>query len=237
MYLKTDVILLADVFENFRKVCKKNYKLDPAWYFTAPGLAWDAMLKMTGIELELLADSLNYLIIENGIRRGISQVSKRYAKANKYMGKDYNPNKKSVYIPYLDANNLYGWAMSRDLPVGGFKRMDDEELKNWKKIPCILVVDLEYPSELHRLHDEYPLAPERIKVGTVKKLIPTLYNKEKYIVHHKILKLYEKLGLKITKIHKGIKFYEKDFMKKYIDFNTELKKCKKTNLKKTFLNL
>ena len=90
LYLKTDVILLADVFENFRKVCKENYKLDPAWYFTSPGLAWDAMLKMTKIELELLSDPEMYLMIENGIR-GVSMITKRYAKANNpYMKEKYN---------------------------------------------------------------------------------------------------------------------------------------------------
>ena len=92
LYLKTDVLLLADVFENFRKVCKENYKLDPAWYYTSPGLAWDAMLKMTKIELELLSDPQMYLMIEKGIRGGVSMITRRHAKANNpYMGSRYNP--------------------------------------------------------------------------------------------------------------------------------------------------
>ena len=208
LYLKTDVILLSDVFENFRKLCKENYGVDPAWYFTTPGVARDAMLKMTKVELELITDTNMYLMIEKGIRGGISQISKRYAKANnKYMGKDYNPKEKSVYLPYLDANNLYGWAMSQKRPVRDFRWMSGKELETWRKIACILEVDLEYPLELHDLHNEYSSAAEKIKIGNVKKLITTLNNKKRYVVHHETLKLYEKLGIKITKIHKGVKFY------------------------------
>jgi hypothetical protein len=110
LYLKTDVLLLADVTENFRKVCRANYGLDPLWYYTAPGLAWDALLGITGVELELISDPDMYLFIERGIPGGISTIIKRHAIANnKYMGK-YNPQKKSKYNPYMDANNLYGWA-------------------------------------------------------------------------------------------------------------------------------
>ena len=237
LYLKTDVILLADVFENFRKVCKKNYSLDPAWYFTSPGLAWDAMLKMTRVELELLSNPNMYLMIEKGIRGGISTITKRYAKANNpYMKEKYNPEKDCVYIPYLDANNLYGWAMSKPLPVRNFKWMNEKELENWRNIPCILEVDLEYPEELHDLHNEYPLAPEKVKVGNVEKLIPNLYNKKKYVLHYENLKLYQSLGLKLLKIHKGVKFKE-DFMKKYIDLNTNLRKNGKNDFEKDFFKL
>ena len=161
LYLKTDVILLADVFEHFRKVCKENYKLDPAWYYTSPGLAWDAMLKIIKIELELLSDPQMYLMVENGIRGGISTITKRYSKANNpYMSLRYNPDKENVYLAYLDANNLYGWAMSKKLPVRDFKWMNEKELQNWEKFPCILEVDLKYPEELHDLHNEYLLARE-----------------------------------------------------------------------------
>ena len=249
LYSKTDVLLLADVFENFRKVCKENYKLDPAWYYTSPGLAWDAMLKMTGVELDLLSDPQMYLMIENGIRGGISTITKRYAKANNpYMGSKYNPEEYNVYLAYLDANNLYGWAMSKKLPVKNFKSMNERELQNWenggadRNDPCILEVDLEYPEDLHDLHNDYPLAPENIKPKGiescgVEKLIPNLYNKEKYVLHCENLKLYEKLGLKIKKIHKGIKFYEEDFMKKYIDLNTKLRTEAKNEFEKVFFKL
>ena len=186
LYLKSDVLLLADVFEEFRNVCLENYNLDPAWYYTAPGLAWDASLKLTNVELELLTDIDMLLMFEKGTHGGISMISKRYSQANNpYMGKIYDKTKPTKYITYLDANNLYGWAMSKNLPIGNFKWMDNFE--NWQNVPCILEVDLEYPVELHDLHNDYPLAPERVFINKVEKLIPNLNNKEKYVVHHQNL--------------------------------------------------
>ena len=164
LYLKTDVLLLADVMENYRKICIKNYGLDPLWYYTAPGLAWDASLKISKVNLELLTDPDMYLMVENGIRGGISTIMKRYAKANNSYMKDFNQNEPSNYIQYLDANNLYGWAMSQPLPVNGFRLMSEAELRNWETIcnergnGCILEVDLDYPKELRDAHNEYPLA-------------------------------------------------------------------------------
>ena len=237
LYLKTDVILLADVFENFSKVCKNIYKLDPAWYFTSPGLAWDAMLKYTKVELELLYDPEIYLMIEDGIRGGISTITKRFAKSNNpYLGDKYNPEKDSVYIPYLDANNLYGWAMSKPLPVRNFKWMNEKELEEWKNFPCILKVDLEYPEKLHDLHNKYPLAAEKLKVGNVEKLVPNLNDKKNYVIHYENLKQCESMGMKIKKIHKGVKFEEEDFMKQYIDLNTKLRMKSKNDFEKIFSN-
>ena len=137
---------MGDVFENFRDICIKNYKLDPAHYYTAPGLSWDACLKMTRVELELLTDVDMLLMVERGIRGGVSMVSKRFSKANnKYMRDKFEASEPSKYIQYLDANNLYGVAMSMNLPTHIFKWMNDMELSVWRKIPCILEVDLEYP--------------------------------------------------------------------------------------------
>ena len=116
LYVSTDVLLLADVFENFRKVCQEKYGLDPAHYSSAPGLSWDALLKKTGVELELLTDLDMHLFIERGMRGGIPMVGKRYAKANNPLVEGYNPEEPTNYITYLDANNLYGWAMSLPLP-------------------------------------------------------------------------------------------------------------------------
>ena len=230
LYNETDVLLLADVFENFRNICMENYKLDPAHYFTAPGLAWDACLKMTKVKLELLTDVDMLLMVEKGIRGGVSMISNRYSKANnKYMGDKFNPSEPSKYIQYLYANNLYGAAMSMKLPTCGFKWMNDKELLAWRKIPCILEVDLEYPNELHDLHNDYPLAPERIMgKNRVEKLIPNLRNKEKYVIHYKNLKQYLDLGLRLTHIYRGIKFEESEWLKPYIDKNTELR-AKKGN--------
>ena len=125
LYNQVDVLLLADVFENFRDICIKNYKLDPAHYYTAPGLAWDAALKITEVELELLSDIDMLLMVEKGIRGGVSIISNHYGKANnEYMGDMFVASETSKYIAYLDANNLYGWAMSKPLPTHGFKWME-----------------------------------------------------------------------------------------------------------------
>ena len=238
LYNKTDVLLLADVFENFRKVCKKNYDLDPCWYYTAPGLSWDACLKLTKINLELLTDPDMLLMFEKGIRGGISMISTRHGKANNiYMGERFDRNRPSKFIMYLDANNLYGYAMTKKLPIGGFKWMTKEELENWRGHSCILEVDLEYPDGLHDLHNEYPLAPERLMINKVEKLIPNLNDKKKYVLHYENLKLYESLGLKITHIHRGIKFEESEWMKPYIDLNTRLRAQAKNEFEKDFFKL
>ena len=238
LYNVSDVLLLADVFENFRDVCMKNYQLDPAWYYTAPGLAWDAALKKTGVELELLSDPDMLLMFEKGIRGGISMISNRHGKANNsYMGDEYDDKRATKYITYLDANNLYGWAMCKPLATHGFKWMDDDELTSWKKHACILEVDLEYPKQLHDLHNDYPLAPERLVLGKVEKLVPNLNDKTKYVLHYENLKLYESLGLKITKIHRGIKFEESPWLKKYIDLNTDLRSKANNEFEKDFFKL
>ena len=238
LYNQSDVLLLADIFENFRDVCSDNYGLDPAWYYTAPGLAWDAALKITDVELELLSDPDMLLMIEKGIRGGISMISNRYGKANNsYMGSKFDNTEETRFISYLDANNLYGWAMSKPLPTHGFKWMDDAEKETWKSVPCILEVDLEYPEHLHDLHNDYPLAPESVKIGRVDKLIPNLNNKTNYVIHYENLKLYESLGLKIIKIHRGIKFEESTWLKQYIDLNTTLRAKANNEFEKDFFKL
>ena len=237
LYLKSDVLLLSDVFENFRDVCLKNYSLDPAFYYTAPGLAWDACLKITKVRLELLKDYEMLMMIEKGIRGGVSMISTRYGKANNPYMKDYDPDQPTKFISYLDANNLYGWAMSKPLPTHGFRWMKREELNNWKNQPCILEVDLKYPEKLHDLHNDYPLAPERVTVNKVEKLIPNLNDKTKYVIHHETLKLYLSLGLKLTKIHRGITFEESAWLKPYIDLNTDLRAKATNDFEKDFFKL
>ena len=173
LYLKTDVLLLSDIFENFRDTCLKYYGLDPAHYLTSPGLAWDAMLKMTKIELDLITDIDMALFIEKGHRGGISYIAHRYARANNKYLPDYNPELDDSYLMYLDANNLYGWAMSERLPTGNFKWLNNlpdtpEEIEFFlskytedSDKGIILEVDLEYQKELHQLHNDYPCAPEK----------------------------------------------------------------------------
>ena len=248
LYNITDVLLLTDVFENFRDLCLKIYGLDPVYYFTAPQLAWDACLKMTSVKLELLSDEDMLLMIEEGIRGGISIISNRYGEANnKYMRKGFNKNKPSKYLMYLDANNLYGGAMSEKLPTHGFKWLsfveieklfNNQVLQVWEKIPCILEVDLEYPENLHDLHNDYPFCPERVECKNgVKKLIPNLRDKTKYIIHYKNLIQCLRAGMKLKKIHRGIKFVESKWMKPYIDKNTNLRAKAKNNFEKDYYKL
>ena len=237
LYLKTDVMLLADIFEEFRMICYDNYQLDPAWYYTAPGLSWDALLKHSKIELELLSDPDHLLMFEKGIRGGVSMIPNRWGKANnKYMD-NFDNTKPSKFITYLDANNLYGWAMMQPLPVGKFRWMTEEDLNNWREIPCVLEVDLEYPKELFKEHNDYPLAPERLKIGRVEKLVPNLWDKNKYVLHKKNLQLYLDLGLRLTKIHRGIKFQEFPWMQSYIELNTDLRTKGKNDFEKDFFKL
>ena len=258
LYLKTDILLLTDVFENFRKTCLTYYKLDPLHYITSPGLAWDAMLKMTGINLELITDIDMQLFIEKGLRGGISYIAHRHAEANNKYMKNFDPDKLISYIMYLDANNLYGWAMSQPLPYGNFRWVvANSVIPKRKGIGHIYEVDLEYPEELHDLHNDYPCAPEKIKVtddmlsdycreiknkfkissGNVNKLIPTLNDKKNYVLHEENLKLYLSLGLKLKKIHRVLEFSEKPWLKQYIDFNTEKRKNAKNEFEKDFFKL
>ena len=241
LYLKSDVLLLADVMENFRKLCEKNYELDPAHFFTTPGLAWDAMLKLTGVELELLEDVDQVMMIEKGIRGGNSNVFKRFASANNKYMKNFSPEEASRFLVYLDANNLYGWAMSQLLPVSNFEWMNEEDLENWRNLGegkgCILEVDLLYPEELHDLHNDFPLAPEILELGKIKKLTQNLRDKESMVLHGRNLAFYLSLGMKLKKIRRGIKFKESCFMKCYIDKNTELRSQGKTKFEKDFFKL
>ena len=248
LYNETDVLLLADVFENFRDSSLKTYGLDPAHYFTAPGLAWDVCLKITGVELELLNDPDMLLMFEKCIRGGISMISNRYGEANnKYVGGDFNKKKPSKYLMYLDENNLYGCGINMKLPTHGFKWLtsgemeklfETQELHTWNKTPCILEVDLEYPEKLHDLHNDYPLCPERVMCKNgVEKLIPNLRDKKKYVTHYKNLIQYLKLGMKLKRIHRGIKFVESEWMKPYINMNTKLRANAKNNFEKDFYKL
>ena len=251
LYLESDVMLLADVFENFRKTCLNHYNLDPAHYYTSPGLAWDACLKNTGQSLELLHDYDMLMMIEQGIRGGITHISKRYAEANNKYMKDYNPDEKSTFIQYLDANNLYGWAMSQNLPTHGFKWMTNitkeqvmeilektnHSMSNTGKKGYVFEVDLEYPQNLWDLHNDYPLAPELMKVNGVEKLICHFKPRKNYVIHYRNLRQCLELGMKITAVHRGISFYQSPWMESYIGKNTELRKCASNNFEKDFFKL
>ena len=247
VYLKSDVTLLADVFENFRNICFDTYKLDPSWYYTTPALTFDAMLKYTGVELELLTDYDMLLMVEKGIRGGISQCCKRYCEANNKYLSNFNSERESNYVMYLDANNLYGWALSESLPYGNFKWLTEMEVKSFilenvpfdSEIGYILEVDLTYPEDLHDKHTDFPLCPEN-KIppgGKHKKLLTTLESKTKYIIHYVNLKQALSLGLKLTKIHRIIQFSQSPWLKPYIDLNTNLRKLATNDFDKDFYKL
>ena len=264
LYVKTDVALLAYVFENFRNLCQEQYGLDPAHYYTSPGLSWDALLKKTGVELELFTDLEMHLFLERGMRGGISMVNKRYAKANNPLVPDYDPSKPKKYTMYLDANNLYGWAMSKPLPKRDFKwkrvlPSEDEimEKKEAAKNGWILEVDLEYPAELNKEHNSYPLAPEKKVVKNElmsdyqislmqdldlappdsKKLLLTLEDKKSYVVHYRNLQFYLKQGMKLKRVHRVLEFEQERWMEPYIRMDTQFRKNAKSDFEKNFYKL
>ena len=254
LYVQSDTLLLADVFNNFRDMCIKEYELGPAHFLSLPGLAWQACLNKTNIELELLTDYDMLLMVEEGIRGGICHSIHRYAKANNKYMKNYNNNEESSYIQHLDANNLYGWAMSKKLPVNGFKWIDNNEtaepsakyvineefITNYNENDnkgYILEVNVKYPKRLHELHSDLPFLSERMKIDKCNKLVCNLFNKKKYVTHINSLKQALNHGLKLKKIQRIIEFNQEAWLKPYIDMNTELRKAAKNDFEKDLFKL
>ena len=163
----------------------------------------------------------------------------------KYM-KNYNKNKESSYIQYLDAINLYGWAMSQKLLVNGFKwikdvtEIDEKFIKNYDEDNdkgYILEADVQYPKKLHDLHNDLPFLPERMENDKCKKLVCNLRNKKKYVVHIRSLKQALDHRLKLKKVHRIIEFNQEAWLKPYIDMNNELIKLAKNDFEKDFFKL
>ena len=251
-YLKKDVLLLEDVFENFISSILIYYNLDPCHYFSAPGLSWEVMLKMTKVELEKISDPDKHIFIEKCMTEGIGYISKRHSEANNEYRPDYDKNKPKVYINYPDMNNLYGDPMSEYLPYGGFKwvKVNNETVniilnKSSNSLHgYLLEVDLDYPEHLHDYHNDYPMAPEKIKIeddmlspycseikkgydikaGGINKLAPNLMSKKNYGVHYRNLQYYLFQGLILKKVHRILEFKQSDWMRPYIDFNTQKRK-------------
>ena len=245
LHVKLDTALLADVFENFRDKHIEIDKLDPAHFLTTPGLSLEACLKKIGVKLELLTDENMFLTYEEGIRGGICNKVHSYVEANKYM-KNYDKNKKSSFLMYVDANNLYGWAMSKKLPVDGFKRVDDLSMFNEDFIKSydekgdvgyLLVVAIEYPKTLRILHSDLPFLPDRMKVNEVKKLVCNVTDKENYSIHIVALKQALNHGLKLIRVHSNISFRQEAWLKPYIDLNAELRKNASNEFEKDFYEL
>ena len=268
LYLILDTELLADAFQQFRKVIHREYGLDPCHFFTTPGLAWSACMKISNLKLELITDIDQYNFLTDGIRGGFSCVNTRHVKANnKYMN-NFDPYKESTYIGYHDCNNLYGFAMNQVLPKSDFEWADPTEISkiDWEEQDddqewgYILEVDIEYPEELHDYHNDFPLASEKLVIANEKlgkyqnkllekladynykrcpneKLLATFYNKEKYIVHYKNLKLYLSLGLRIRNIHRVLKFKQEAYLRPYIEKNTALRRKAKNEFEKNLFKL
>ena len=263
LYLKMDVLLLADIFEAYRKFSLEYYRLDPAHYVSSPHLSWDAMLLHTNMVLDLIWDPKMFQMLNNGIRGGVAMITKRHAKANNpEMKENYDPSQPISYIIYLDANNLYGWAMSQRMPYGGFKWL---KAKEWEKISWLeltendyhgyfIECDLDYPNEIHDAHQEYPLAPERLNMSYERlnetqlkilkryritnsglnctKLVPHLMKHEKYCVHYLNLKFYLEHGMKLVKIHRVIQFIQSTWLAPYIKKNSDLRATAKNDFDK-----
>ena len=265
LYLKCDVLLLCDVFEKFIDTCLEYYGLDPCNHFSSPGSAWDAMLKMSGVRLRLIDDIDMHLFIEKGMRGGISYIAKRYCRANNEFVKGYDKDKEKSFITYWDVNNLYGAAMLEHLPYDEFKWLSNDEIDDIdfnyvsaeSDVGYILEVDLRYPCELHELHNDYPLAPEKlevskdmlsdyclniaekcgVKVGEVAKLIPNLRDKSCYVLHYRTLQLYVSLVMAVEKIHRIMKFKQSNWLKSFVMFNTAKRMNVANEFEKAFFKL
>ncbi|RLU16025.1 hypothetical protein DMN91_011783 [Ooceraea biroi] len=212
LYLKTNVLLLVDVFENFRDSCINSYGLDPAYYYTLPGFTWDAMLKHTRINFELLTDIDMVMFIERGILGSLSQCSHRYAQANNKYMQLYDPSKPSSYLMYFDVNNLYGY---------------------------VLEVDLEYPQHLHDAHADLPFCPTRDKPPGKRqdKLLATLYDKKRYVIHYRNLQQCTRHDLLIIKIHRILEFAQSPWLRDYIELNTQFGTAAKNDFEKNLYKL
>ena len=267
LYLKTDVLLLSDIFENFRTISLRDYDLDPCHFYSAPGLSWAAMLLMTKVNLELITEIDDLLLWERACRGGVSQISDRYAVANNPYMKSYNPDAPTTYIEFLDANNLYGWACQQPLPVRNFRRLTEDEFCEFDVLNIaddsekgyLLMVSMDYPPFLHDDHNCFPLAPVKRSITDYelsayaknawaelrgaskrpnnKKLLCTLEDKDHYVLHYRNLKLYLSLGLQLKKIHAVIEFEQEAWLKPYIDFNTRRRMEAKTEFEKTFYKI
>jgi hypothetical protein len=266
-YLRSDVLLLADVFENFRRTCLASYGLDPANYLTAPSLAWDAMLLKTGVELEQISDYKIFKMVEEQKRGGLCFVgAQRYAKFNNRYLDDFDPKQPESYGMYWDMNNLYGCAMIDFLPTGGHHFVEHFNINEILQTPddspqgYLIRLDLIFPEETHELLKQFPPAPENIapkeewltpfqkqlaekngiKTKTKQqKLIPHLFPHKSYVIDYRNLKYLVSLGVEVKQEHviDVVRYDQSRWLKPYIDLNTEMRKKAKNEFEKDFYKL
>ena len=250
LYLKSDVILLADVFEKFIKISIEEYEINPLYCVSLPGYTWQCGMKYTDIKLQTLQDKDMILLLENNIRGGISSL----------MGDRYVRSDKKKKILYIDANNLYGWAMSESLPLDEIKFDTNVELANIlntsddSDVGYFIEVDLSYPDNIKEKTKNFPFAPENKKINpdtfndymkeikpdnytSTKKLKCDCSDKNNYLVHYRMLKFYIRHGMIVDKVHNIISFKQSKWLEKYINFNTRKRKIAKNDFEKDFYKL
>ncbi|KAJ3640822.1 hypothetical protein Zmor_027360, partial [Zophobas morio] len=254
VYLKSSTCLLEDFFENFRCLFLDKYHLDVAHYYTIASFSWDSMMKYNGVEAELLQDKDMISFIKNNIRGGVSQCSKRHAKANnKYC--DYDKTKPPSFIVYLDANNLGGWAMSQNLPFSDFTWLKMSEIQliadnitnldENNEYGYIFEVDLEYPKELHEPHNDFPFCCQRLFVPppptspdrTKENSVLSFYKKQKYVIDYRMLKQCLQNRLVLTKIHRVLRFRQCKWLEPYMTYNTTLRAAAENDFEKQLYKL
>lgn len=229
LYLERDVIILADVFENFRRTCNKIYNLEPVHYPTADSMSWDAMLKCTKVKLDLISDTEMAKFINSARREGLIQCTTRMMEANNKYMQNFNPRKPTNHLACLEANDLYDWAMSQSLPYSDFKFLSSNEIQTLDfqnicpdgEIGYLLEVDLKYPPHLHSPHNFLPFCPiNRIPPGKkISIVMADLNDKNNYILHLKHLQLCLQQGLILENIHRVLSFQQSCWLKPYIDLN------------------
>lgn len=242
LYLKQDVLILADVFEYFRSLCQKHYSLDPTNYSTKAELSWDAMLKVTKVNLDLISDPKMYDFLTRGTRGPLIHSLPGMAKANNKYMRNFDPRLPSEYLACIEAKNLTEWAMSQSLPLSNFRflskdevdRIDFQNVPHDGSIGYMLEVDLKYPADLHKSHRSLPFCPD----GREKGLGPTtsLTDKKNYVIHLKNLQLCLQHGLVIEKIHQVLSFRQECWLKPYVELNAYLSKGAENEFKEHIFN-
>ena len=257
IYFKMDVLQLTDVFENFVQTSTEEYGINPLYSYSLPGYTWKAGVKLTNTKLDFIKDKQLLLLLENNIRGGISSV----------MGPRYIESDTNTKLLYIEANNLYGWAMSQYLPTSEFEKLQlpeeyilDQIVEDLRFIPdnnefgYFIECDLEYPAEIKEKPENFPLCPYQTKADSnlfsdhmnsvkqpnyklTEKLMCDLTNKYNYMMHYRMFKFYTNLGMKVTKIHCVYRFKQSLWLAKYIDHNTQKPTKAKTNFEKDLYKL